>query len=81
MMLQNVLHLSRKYLKIHCIHNACKANEIIFRDAVQFLKKWNFDGLDLDYEHPDASDKAGFASWVKELSEAFKPHGYEVICF
>ena len=42
------------------------------------MQKWGFDGLDLDYEYPDGSDKSGFALWVKELKEAFEPHGYEV---
>ncbi len=42
------------------------------------MQKWGFDGLDLDYEYPDAGDKANFALFVKELKESFKPHGYEV---
>ena len=43
--------------------------------AVQFVKEYGFDGLDLDYEYPTAADKAHFAAWVTELSEAFRPHG------
>ncbi|XP_064104521.1 chitotriosidase-1-like [Macrobrachium nipponense] len=47
--------------------------------AVQFLKRYGFDGLDLDWEYPayqsSASDKEGFRLWVKELREAFNPHG------
>ena len=36
----------------------------IFRNALAFLKKYNFDGLDLDYEYPDASDKIPYAKSV-----------------
>nr|XP_027218101.1 probable chitinase 10 isoform X3 [Penaeus vannamei] len=53
--------------------------------VVEFIKKHNFDGLDLDWEYPvcwqvdckkgPPSDKEAFAMWVKELSAAFKPHG------
>ena len=44
---------------------------LIFREAVVFMEKWGFDGLDLDYEHPHAAEKAGYANWVKELRKAF----------
>ncbi len=52
--------------------------------ALKFIKKYDFDGLDLDWEYPKcwqvncdrgpASDKANFATFVKELRQAFNPH-------
>ncbi|XP_066157317.1 probable chitinase 10 [Euwallacea fornicatus] len=54
-------------------------------NVVEFIEKWGFDGLDLDWEYPKCwqvdcnkgpdSDKQGFASLVRELSAAFKPRG------
>ena len=45
--------------------------------TVEFLKKYDFDGLDLDWEYPGklggkASDKKNFIKLVKELREAFE---------
>ena len=40
--------------------------------------QYGFDGLDLDYEFPDASDKNDFAQWVKEIKTEFQPYNLEV---
>ena len=50
--------------------NRDKVTQAFVRGAIDFMKKYDFDGLDLDYEFPDAADKIPYGKWVKELSEA-----------
>jgi chitinase len=40
--------------------------------AIPFLRKHNFDGLDMDWEYPKAGDKENFALTLKELRESFE---------
>ncbi|XP_026480053.1 probable chitinase 2 [Ctenocephalides felis] len=49
--------------------------------ALEFIKKYNFDGLDLDWEFPGKrggapEDKRNFVLLVKELREEFDKRGY-----
>lgn len=66
--------------------NSAAARAKFISHVIQFIEKWNFDGLDLDWEYPKCwqvdcskgpdSDKSGFAALVQELSREFKPRGW-----
>ncbi|XP_078046537.1 putative chitinase 10 [Augochlora pura] len=65
--------------------NSPSARRRFIENVIAFIEKYEFEGLDLDWEYPvcwqvdcrkgPASDKEAFASLVKELSEAFQPKG------
>lgn len=49
------------------------------KQTLEFIQKYNFDGLDLDWEYPtqrDGSpeDRENFVDFVRELRDAFKPY-------
>jgi len=53
--------------------------------VLAFIEKYDFDGLDLDWEYPKCwqvdcdkgpdSDKQAFTAWIRELKTAFEPKG------
>lgn len=57
--------------------------KIFIASAVEFLKTYGFDGLDLDWEFPGSRggapyDKQNFVSLVKELKDAFREHRFSL---
>ncbi|XP_071638896.1 probable chitinase 10 isoform X3 [Temnothorax longispinosus] len=65
--------------------NSPSARKKFINHAIQFIEKYGFDGLDLDWEYPVCwqancnkgpdSDKESFAAILRELSAEFKPKG------
>lgn len=50
------------------------------KNSVDFVLKYGFDGFDFDWEYPNQrggieDDKEAYVATIKELHEAFKPHG------
>lgn len=41
-----------------------------------YIKKYNLDGINIDFEMVDAQDKDNLSAFMKELSERLKPQGY-----
>lgn len=52
-----------------------------FNSVVSFIQKYNFDGLDFDWEYPASrggvpADKQNYISMIRELKNAFAPYGW-----
>ncbi|KAF8764503.1 Endochitinase like protein [Argiope bruennichi] len=61
--------------------------DIFVRSAVKWVTDFGFDGFDLDWEYPGASDRGGkysdkenFLKLVEELKAAFEPHKLLLTC-
>ncbi|CAG5132773.1 unnamed protein product [Candidula unifasciata] len=53
-----------------------KENRIAFiNSAIAVLRSFSFDGLDVDWEFPTATDKQNLKLFTQEVSEAFKMEG------
>lgn len=56
--------------------------KIFVQSCLEFLLKYDFDGMDFDWEYPGSregsrpEDKANFVQTLKELKEAFEPYGF-----
>uniref|UniRef100_A0A914Z8Q6 GH18 domain-containing protein n=1 Tax=Panagrolaimus superbus TaxID=310955 RepID=A0A914Z8Q6_9BILA len=37
------------------------------KSAIDFINKYNFDGIDIDWEYPESGDKDNFAKLLKDL--------------
>lgn len=65
---------------IHTILNSAAARKRHIRDIIHLIETKNFDGIDIDYEGKDASDKDIFSVFITELSCALKAKGYYLSC-
>lgn len=58
-----------------------EARSRFVESVVSFLEKYDFDGLDFDWEYPGSRggasyDKQNFIKLLRQLHEAFRPRGY-----
>lgn len=55
--------------------NVFRMNQFVY-DAIEFLREFKFNGLDVDWEYPrGADDRAAYVSLLRELRMAFEGEG------
>ncbi|XP_030753416.1 acidic mammalian chitinase-like [Sitophilus oryzae] len=50
----------------------------LIQNGYDLVKKYNYDGIDIDWEYPSSKDKDNFMVFLQELSEEFHKHNYLV---
>lgn len=68
-------------IKYSAMASNALARRIFVESVLMFLDRYNFDGLDLDWEYPAArggkpEDKPNFTALIRELKTAFQAKGY-----
>lgn len=59
--------------------NVFRMNQFVY-DAIEFLREFKFNGLDVDWEYPRGTDdKVAYLSLLKELRLAFEGKSYQKI--
>ncbi|KAF7490087.1 Chitotriosidase-1 [Sarcoptes scabiei] len=75
--------------KYSMLVKSSKNRQIFIKSVLKFLKRFDLDGLDIDWEYPSMQansdqerrigrekDREDFVKLLKELRDAFKPYGY-----
>ncbi len=59
---------SYRHMMTNVMSDASKRTTMI-NDIVNFVARWGYDNVDIDWEYPTSADKANYVSFVKELRE------------
>lgn len=55
-----------------------KAQEVLIENIIKTLQEKNYTGIDVDIEYLSKDDRDNFTNFIKKLTEALHPLGYEV---